>query len=174
MPAASRVGDPTGHPGVISPPGVPTVLIGGKPAATVGTPHACAFPGVVPHPAPDDARTIFVAGSIFVVPLRIASGASVRILEAWARGVPVVATPSAAAGLDVQNGHALALARTPAEFTRAFTTLFESRHAVDRAIAAGREVLREHHDPARLAADLDRIYITAIERHHGRTGPLSP
>ena len=41
MPPAARVGDPTGHPGVISPPGVPTVLIGGKPAATVGTPHAC-------------------------------------------------------------------------------------------------------------------------------------
>jgi glycosyltransferase involved in cell wall biosynthesis len=133
-----------------------------------------AGPGVVPHPAPDDARTIFVAGSIFVVPLRIASGASVRILEAWARGVPVVATPTAAAGLDVQNGHALARARAPAEFTRAFTTLFESCHAVDRAIAAGREVLREHHDPARLAADLDRIYITAIERHNGRTGPPSP
>ena len=29
MPAAARVGDPTGHPGVIGPPGVPTVLIAG-------------------------------------------------------------------------------------------------------------------------------------------------
>ncbi|TGA86236.1 PAAR domain-containing protein, partial [Streptomyces palmae] len=45
MPApAARVGDPTGHPGTIGPPGVPTVLIGGKPAATVGTPHICAAP----------------------------------------------------------------------------------------------------------------------------------
>jgi glycosyltransferase involved in cell wall biosynthesis len=134
--------------------------------------------GVVSHPAPDDARHVFVAGSIFVVPLRIASGASMRILEAWARGVPVVATPTAAAGLDVQNGHALALASTPAEFTRAFSTLFESRHAAVRAIAAGREVLREHHDPTRVAGDLDRIYITADEqhdsRHDGRAGPVSP
>ena len=38
MPPAARVGDPTGHPGVIGPPGVPTVLIGGMPAATVGDP----------------------------------------------------------------------------------------------------------------------------------------
>ena len=44
MPAAARVGDPTGHPGVIGPPGVPTVLIAGQPAATVGTPHICSFP----------------------------------------------------------------------------------------------------------------------------------
>jgi uncharacterized Zn-binding protein involved in type VI secretion len=44
MPPAARVGDPTGHPGVIGPPGVPTVLIGGVPAATVGSMHTCAFP----------------------------------------------------------------------------------------------------------------------------------
>ncbi|ART70767.1 PaaR repeat-containing protein [Mycobacterium dioxanotrophicus] len=50
MPPAARVGDMTGHPGAIGPPGVPTVLIGGSAAATVGTPHVCAFPGVVPHP----------------------------------------------------------------------------------------------------------------------------
>jgi len=50
MPPAARVGDPTGHPGVISPPGVPTVLIGGMPAATVGTPHICSFPPPAVHP----------------------------------------------------------------------------------------------------------------------------
>ena len=54
MPAAARVGDPTGHPGVIGPPGVPTVLIAGMPAATVGTPHICSFPGVVVAPADRD------------------------------------------------------------------------------------------------------------------------
>ena len=48
MPMAARVGDPTGHPGVIGPPGVPTVLIGGMPAATVGTPHICSFPARAP------------------------------------------------------------------------------------------------------------------------------
>lgn len=50
MPPAARVGDMTAHPGALGPPGVPTVLIGGSPAATIGTPHICAFPGVVPHP----------------------------------------------------------------------------------------------------------------------------
>ncbi|MBO3746871.1 PAAR domain-containing protein [Streptosporangiaceae bacterium NEAU-GS5] len=52
MPPAARVGDPTGHPGVISPPGVVNVLIGGMPAATVGgTMHACSFPPPGgPHP----------------------------------------------------------------------------------------------------------------------------
>src|SRR3954447_6398826 len=52
MPPAARVGDPTGHPGVIGPPGVPTVLIGGQPAATASTVHTCSFPPPPPPPPP--------------------------------------------------------------------------------------------------------------------------
>jgi uncharacterized Zn-binding protein involved in type VI secretion len=51
MPPAARITDPTGHPGMIAGPGVPTVLIGGLAAATVGTLHTCAFPPPAgPHP----------------------------------------------------------------------------------------------------------------------------
>ena len=66
MPPAARVGDPTGHPGVIGPPGVPTVLIGGMPAATVGTPHICSFPPPAVHPptaiVPPGCPTVLIGG----------------------------------------------------------------------------------------------------------------
>ncbi|MEO6086470.1 MAG: PAAR domain-containing protein [Umezawaea sp.] len=66
MPPAARVGDPTGHPGVIGAPGVPTVLIGGMPAATVTTMHICSFPGLPPHPptviAPPGCPTVLIGG----------------------------------------------------------------------------------------------------------------
>lgn len=66
MPPAARVSDPTGHPGTVGPPGVPTVLIGGMPAATVGTMHMCAFPGTTPHPptpiAPPGCPTVLIGG----------------------------------------------------------------------------------------------------------------
>ncbi|MCW5249868.1 PAAR domain-containing protein [Streptomyces sp. SHP 1-2] len=54
MPAAARTGDPTSHGGLITtpPPGaaaaVATVLIGGLPAAVVGSLHVCPIP---PHAA---------------------------------------------------------------------------------------------------------------------------
>ncbi|MFF3407230.1 PAAR domain-containing protein [Streptomyces sp. NPDC002742] len=54
MPAAARTGDPTNHGGVIAtpPPGaaaaVVRVLIGGRPAAVVGSLHTCVIP---PHAA---------------------------------------------------------------------------------------------------------------------------
>lgn len=49
MPPAARVGDPTNHPGTLVGPGVPTVQIGGMPAAVLGDAHACALPAG-PHP----------------------------------------------------------------------------------------------------------------------------
>lgn len=66
MPPAARVGDPTGHPGVIAGPGVPTVLIAGMPAATVGTMHTCAFPPPAVHPptplVPPGSTSVLIGG----------------------------------------------------------------------------------------------------------------
>lgn len=51
MPPAARMGDTTAHGGTIT-VGLPTVLIGGQPAARVGDMHACPMvtPGVPPVP----------------------------------------------------------------------------------------------------------------------------
>jgi len=48
---AARIGDQTAHGGVIVGPGIPTVLIGGKPASVMGDMHTCPMvsPGPVPH-----------------------------------------------------------------------------------------------------------------------------
>jgi uncharacterized Zn-binding protein involved in type VI secretion len=66
MPDAARVLDPTNHPGVVSGPGLPNVLIGGQPAAVIGDSHTCGMPpaptGAGPHPP-----TVIVKGSTSVL-----------------------------------------------------------------------------------------------------------
>ncbi|MFA4902806.1 MAG: PAAR domain-containing protein [Desulfobaccales bacterium] len=65
MPPAARVGDPTGHPGIITGPGIATVLIGGKPAAVVGDLHTCSFVPPPPHPPTPiikGSATVFIGG----------------------------------------------------------------------------------------------------------------
>jgi hypothetical protein len=119
-------------------------------------------PRVQFHPAPRDSRDAFPFGSILAVPLRIASGARVRILEAWARGIPVVATPQAAAGLDVEDGRGLLVARTAEEFLAAFRELSSSRERVRQVVEEGRALLRRWHDPERMAAELEEVYREAI------------
>ena len=68
MPFAARTGDPTGHPGILAGPGVPTVLIGGMPAAIVGDQHVCSMPPVAgPHPPSPivmGSTTVFIGGSM--------------------------------------------------------------------------------------------------------------
>ncbi len=64
---AARVGDSTAHGGIITPPGCPTVLLGGQPAARVGDMHTCPMvtPGV--PPVPHVGGPILPPGSITVL-----------------------------------------------------------------------------------------------------------
>ena len=83
MPMAARVGDPTGHPGVVQGPGVPTVLIGGMPAAVVGDMHTCSMPSTPPHPP-----TPFPMGSttVLISDRGAADGRHVRVRRADRHG----------------------------------------------------------------------------------------
>lgn len=84
MPPAARVGDATGHPGVITGPGVATVLIGGQPAAVVGDTHTCSFPPPPPHPPsallPPGCPTVLIGGR-----------PAARLGDLAACGAPVIA-----------------------------------------------------------------------------------
>jgi uncharacterized Zn-binding protein involved in type VI secretion len=80
---AARVGDPTGHPGVVAPPGVPNVLIGGLPAATVATAqHVCSFPPPSMHPV-----TTFVSASGTVL---IGGSPALRVGDMAGCGAPIL------------------------------------------------------------------------------------
>jgi hypothetical protein len=124
--------------------------------------------GVHVHPAPADSREAFSQNSVLAVPLRMASGVRVKILEAWARGMPVVATPVAALGLDIPDGRGVRLANTAQEFVEAFKDLGTSRALVQRLVAEGRAILDEWHQPQRLAEELERVYAAARVRSPGR------
>lgn len=83
MPPAARVTDPTGHPGIITGPGVPTVLIGGMPAAVLGDLHACSMPPLAgPHPP-----TPIVKGSATVL---IGGRPAARMGDLSGCGAPII------------------------------------------------------------------------------------
>jgi uncharacterized Zn-binding protein involved in type VI secretion len=83
MPPAARVGDPTAHPGVITGPGVLTVLIGGQPAAVVVNLHTCAMPS----PAGPHLPTPFIRGSATVL---IGGQPALRLGDISGCGAPIV------------------------------------------------------------------------------------
>src|SRR6185312_5783385 len=121
-------------------------------------------PGVIVHPPPGDSAEAFPPGSILAVPLRIASGVRIKILEAWARGVPVVATPAALAGLEVEDGKEALVAREAREFATAIRRLREDPALAASLIAEGRKARRERHDPREIARCLIAEYEKVIAR----------
>jgi hypothetical protein len=118
--------------------------------------------GVVRHPAPADSGVAFAAGSVLAVPLRIASGVRMKILEAWARGVAVVATPAAAAGLDAESGRELLVAEGAGAFAAALARLAAQPELYARLTAGGRERLAKRHGPVDVARRLLDLYREAV------------
>ncbi|HEX4960661.1 MAG TPA: glycosyltransferase [Thermoanaerobaculia bacterium] len=114
--------------------------------------------GVEIHPPPGDSAEAFPPGSILAVPLRIASGVRIKILEAWARGVPVVATPAALAGLEVEDGREALIARTPRDFAVALCRLHQKPVLAASLAEAGRRARGERHDPGEIARRLIEEY----------------
>ena len=115
-------------------------------------------PGTVHHAPPEDSAEAFAPGSVLAVPLRIGSGVRMKVLEAWARGVPVVGTSAAVSGLEVADGREALVADDPAAFARAVARLRSEVGLAERLVAGGRQALRERHDPARVVADLLSVY----------------
>ncbi len=115
-------------------------------------------PGIVLHPAPQDSAEAYAPGSILAVPLRIASGVRIKILEAWARGVPVVATPAALAGLEAQDGREALVARNPQEFAAAIARLHREPALAASLVETGRRARRERHEPAAVARRMMEEY----------------
>lgn len=123
------------------------------------------------HRAPEDAVAAFPAGAIAAIPLHIGSGIRMRILEAWARGLPVVATGVAALGLDVVSGCELIIADTPAAFADAIARIHQDPALRDRLIESGRAYLARHHDVTVLTDRLLAAYAQARSDHAGDVRP---
>ena len=91
------------------------------------------------------------------IPLRAGSGTRIKILEAWAAGVPVVASRVAAEGLPYTDGKDILLAEEPSEFARALVRLWRDRQLAE-SIAREARATVEPFTPAHIAAAVARHY----------------
>jgi glycosyltransferase involved in cell wall biosynthesis len=120
------------------------------------------------HDSPGASSDAFRSGTVLLLPLRIAAGVRMRLLEAWARGVPVIASPAAIEGLDAADGRDVLVASGPEEFARAAARLSADAHLREDLAAAGRATLARRHDPSAIARATLDAYREALSRHAGR------
>jgi glycosyltransferase involved in cell wall biosynthesis len=93
----------------------------------------------------DDLAPVYAAADIVVAPLRVGSGTRIKLLEAFAHGVPVVASSSAAAGLAAWDGRHLLCADDAGRAAAAVEQLLADRDLADRLAAEAESLVRERY-----------------------------
>jgi len=89
----------------------------------------------------EDIREPLARYAVFVCPILSGSGVRVKLLEAFAAGIPVVSTKVGAEGLAITDGEFCALSDDPAGFAeRVVTLLRDPERAAEMAMRARKEV----------------------------------
>jgi GT2 family glycosyltransferase/glycosyltransferase involved in cell wall biosynthesis len=102
----------------------------------------------------DDACVPLARYAVFVCPILSGSGVRVKLLEAFAAGIPVVSTTVGAEGLAQQDGEFCALADSPDGFAERVVKLFDDPAAAAAMAARARAEVEAHWDMAAITRKL--------------------
>jgi glycosyltransferase involved in cell wall biosynthesis len=116
-----------------------------------------AGPGVVVVGEVSDLAAEYARAGIAVAPIRFGGGTRIKIIEAFARRVPVVSTTMGAEGLGVRDGVELLLADDTASFARACVRLIEDSRAREDLIIAAYECYEQRFSQAAVSRHVDEI-----------------
>lgn len=94
----------------------------------------------------DDIRRWIANSAVALAPLWSGGGTRLKVLEAMALGVPVVATSKGAEGLGAHGGEHLFLADSPEEFAGRVIELMQDRALADRIASNARGFVNENFD----------------------------
>lgn len=93
-----------------------------------------------------DVRVHIANATVCVCPLRFGSGTRLKILEYMAMEMPVVATHIGAEGIEVQSGHDIFLADTPAAFIEKTITLLQDEKLATAMGQHARKLICKQYD----------------------------
>jgi len=113
------------------------VIVGSEPPPSHSLPHLpnnIELRGFV-----EDVREPLGRYAVFVCPILSGSGMRVKLLEAFAAGIPVVSTPLGAEGLAGKDGEICALAEDPVEFAQKIVELFDDPEKARKLACRARE-----------------------------------
>ena len=122
-------------------PGLRLICAGSRPSATLRRLLSRAGASLVVEP-PDLTR-VLASATVALAPLNCGSGVPLKVLEAWATCVPVVASSWAAAGVGGENGRDLLIADSVESWIAAICDLLDRPELRRKLVAAGRERLRQ-------------------------------
>jgi polysaccharide biosynthesis protein PslH len=139
-------------------PDLRVVVAGDRPARSVRRAVAAAGPRVRLIESPRDLRSILARSTLALAPMRCGSGVPIKVLEAWAVGVPVIASPWAVAGTSGRQGEDFRLVGThPVEWTTAICDLLADPEARQRLAENGKRRLETDYSREAVRRQLQEV-----------------
>ncbi len=114
-----------------------------------------------------DLDGILQRARVFVVPLRRGGGTRLKILDAMARGIPVVSTSVGCAGIDVTSEQELLVADEPDRFSGAIDRLLADNHLWMNISRRARHRVEAEYAWSAIGTQLDRVLKQRILRQPG-------
>jgi glycosyltransferase involved in cell wall biosynthesis len=112
-----------------------------------------------------DLEPVLRESAVMVVPVHSGSGMRVKILEAFARGIPVVSTTIGVEGIEARAGEHLLVADDPESFATQVVRLASDREQAARLATAGRALAETRYDWRTALSGLDVVYgVTSGDR----------
>jgi glycosyltransferase involved in cell wall biosynthesis len=124
-----------------------------------------------------DLTPLYEQADVVAAPLRFAAGTRIKLLEAFSRHVPVVATTPAAAGLDVVSGEHLLIADEAAALAVAVAALDADPLLRGRLTASAHALVTREYSRAAVVPRIREFFAAAAAADlavAGRRGPRSP
>jgi GT2 family glycosyltransferase/glycosyltransferase involved in cell wall biosynthesis len=121
----------------------------------------------------EDVREPLARYAVFVCPILSGSGVRVKLLEAFAAGIPVVSTTLGAEGLARVDGQVCALADQPAAFAERVLALFENPETATGMAARARAEVEANWNMAAITRKLVDSYREMV-REKRAIGPSDP
>ena len=121
----------------------------------------------------EDVREPLARYAVFVCPILSGSGVRVKLLEAFAAGIPVVSTRVGAEGLAGKDGEFCALADDPAGFADRVVALFENPRAAGEMAARARAEVEANWDMAAITRKLVDGYREMVREKRSTTSASS-
>jgi len=143
------------------------IIVGAEPPSAHSLPHLpenIELRGFV-----EDVREPLGRYAVFVCPILSGSGMRVKLLEAFAAGIPVVSTPLGAEGLAGKDGEICSLAADPLEFAQKIVELFDDGEKARGLACRARERVVETRDMRVLTERLVESYREVVREKRVKT-----
>jgi len=115
----------------------------------------------------DDIRSLFHQNAVFICPIRSGSGVRVKLLEAFASGIPVISTYIGAEGLARVDGDLCLLSDNAEGFADRVIRLFGNPEAGSAMAARARAEVEANWDMRVITARLLESYRSTLSRKRG-------